>query len=82
LEVAGRRIQKVHVEQEERPLVGQAPTAMYTSLLSAIACARVSSGGRRDRFAAPLSARGRGLANGFGEWCRRALSSVAGIASC
>jgi hypothetical protein len=33
-------------------------------------------------IAAPLSARERGPANRIGEWCRRALSSVAGTASC
>jgi hypothetical protein len=33
-------------------------------------------------IAAALSARERGLAKLIGEWCRRALSSVAGAAPC
>ena len=70
LAVAGRRIQKVHtVEQEERPLVGQARTVMYTSSLSASAWARTGSCGAVGAE--------RGLANRIGECCRRALSSVA-----
>ena len=45
LAVAGRASRRCMVEQEERPLVGQARTAMYTSSLSAGAWARTGSCG-------------------------------------
>jgi hypothetical protein len=80
---SGAACRRCTVEQEERPLVGQA----WDGHVHQLALGQRMGPDQQLRrvgimIAAPLSARERGPANRIGEWRQRALSSVAGTASC